>query len=653
MPREKNMIEWLMKAPRVSPIGYYFLVDPRCWGNYRYGIVYSGQYNLLELDSVAITAWIAKFDGPLAKKNAVSGILQKTEQHALHYILQNDLCSEANNKDDTLCRSDVTAATREGNSYFYVDLHNRTFDDPSYVCLTSIVTQSKNHHQTLRNARKLHQAKDLIQENQFSMIQAILNPFVGDDADLMNKLLLVQDKKGNTPLFYAYSKRLGDKCHFKSLLNRIGQLKLVQDKWNLLQADNQQNKKIIHVIVAHWQNLDYEIECFGKNLIKNALRLTDGNVDTPFHAVLSNPKPLSMVAAMCQIFGNDPHANQAGEEKNAHVPLEALFCQNQQELNPLHLLCQRNSIDQDTNTKIFDAWFNFLPRELFKQKLLEKDKYGCTPLHYAIKTGNDALVKKIFTLHNAEDINDDENEFYKKIAKIEDNAHETALHYACRFGNRETLKRVIEALGPRQLYEIRHQTNLGKLVPRQHHFSEADFKTVINKHNFLFNCFEYFTSIHPDHPFKNTNDFNNRIADFSACLIAIEASFNHHQLISLNYTNAFNKKPHLQFFRSARYANFRNLFPSVTPLEVEEFKEFIREKSSTAGSDIYQFKVAKILQDKILSIQLVNEKMVPSAPEKSHAPEPPPSYADACIPSAYVSNTIEEVAKSGSICRVS
>lgn len=70
---------------------------------------------------------------------------------------------------------------------------------------------------------------------------------------------------------------------------------------------------------------------------------------------------------------------------------------------------------------------------------------GCTPLHYAIKSGNDALVRKILSLQDLPT---------KKLIEIENKCHETLIHYACRYGNLETLNLVIETMGPKNSMKL-------------------------------------------------------------------------------------------------------------------------------------------------------------------------------------------------------
>src|SRR5205085_1572821 len=122
--------------------------------------------------------------------------------------------------------------------------------------------------------------------------------------------------------------------------------------------------------------------------------------------------------------------------------------------------------------------------------------------------------------------------FCQKLAMVEDKNHETALHYACRFGNREILNQIVDALGPKHLYEIRCKSDLSKLVPRHHHFSQSDFETAMNKHNHLFNCFSYFEKTHPDKRFLNNNKhYSARISDFCNCFTAIENAHKNNQNI--------------------------------------------------------------------------------------------------------------------------
>ncbi len=637
-----SMIKWLMETPRVSHLGNYFLEDqPIHRGCNSHDINFSGSYYQFELDAVAITNRInQEYKGIIAKKNAVSAIDPKSEQHALHYVLSNDLCSPTTDIPCTILREYVTQSIKDNNTRYYVDLYSKSADCQckkgklcdvcvkKYESLKDILKKSKDIYHALKNEGRLFSTKQLIQDSKSSIIEALIKPFEDDDTALMTQLLLAHDKQGNTPLYYAYTKLPGDKKDFKLLLDRVKLLKNDQDKWNLLKEAHQHNETVVHAMVAYWQNLDYEIECFGTNLIRNAMTMTNGDGSTPFHAVLANPQPLSMIEAMCKLF-SEPSPQ---EEKNCNI-LDAVFCQNHQGLNPLHLLCQLDSKNPDKNDKIFTEWLKIMPIDFCEQKLMEKDNNGCTPLHYAIKSGNDVLVRKILNLHNApEDKNENQSVFYKTITMIEDKYHETALHYACRYGSRETLNQIVEALGPKNLYDIRCRSNLYKFIPSHHHFSNFDFTTAINKHNHLFNCFDYFEKNHFEHSwFNGKGYYNDRINDFCNCFAAMESALKNTRPIFLKpATIDFTKEGCGLFFKDP-YPGLRAALQHVTNKELEEFKAFIKEKSSStsAGSDLYQCKVAKILQDKLLSTDYNEKKddspsMAISTPVAMPSSAPPP-----------------------------
>ena len=72
--------------------------------------------------------------------------------------------------------------------------------------------------------------------------EALIAPF--DDQSLVDQLLLVHDKIGNTPMFYAYTGVFENINDFIPLLERIKHLN-VENKRNLLKVQNENGSNSI------------------------------------------------------------------------------------------------------------------------------------------------------------------------------------------------------------------------------------------------------------------------------------------------------------------------------------------------------------------------------------------------------------------------
>ncbi|HEV2917070.1 MAG TPA: hypothetical protein VGW78_04965, partial [Candidatus Babeliales bacterium] len=374
-----SMIRWLKETPRVAYLGYYFLQDqPKYEGNF-YEIRSSGVYYRCELDAAAVAEKISQYSGNIARMKAVSEIDPKTEQHVLHYVLSEELCSLKDNMPNTILKKNVPQSIQgQGHYMISVCCFCSRYSRKNYcnMCAAKYSTieerlkNSKTVYNELRNSGGLASSEQLLKENKPLIIEEIIKPFENDDHAFV-QLLLARDKNGNSPLFYSYTKIPIDKKNIKPLLDRIKNLKNKEDKWAIL-------KTFIHALVAQEVNLDDAITCFGADLIKNAMFITDEHGNTPFHMVSSNPESLLMFEAMCRLFPSNPI--RVEEKSNTSMLDAVFFCQNHNGLNPLH---------------------------------------------YAVKNRNDALIRKIFSLHEQqnkelENKNDDESVFYKTIAMMKD-----------------------------------------------------------------------------------------------------------------------------------------------------------------------------------------------------------------------------------------
>lgn len=645
-----SMVRWFQETPPVSLLGYYYLQEaPAFDGAYgtsdytesRYKATSSGEYYEYKLDAYAVIKRINKYTTSEQKKAGISERDKGTRQHALHYVLSHNLYDESHEKEFTLSKKDINKVIVVENGYLGMDIRTRSsiyssFDERHAVCVQTSeykeleheLKNLRNNYNELKEGGRLLSTQERTRINKEYVIQALISPF--DDQSLVNQLLLVHDKNGNTPLFYAY-KVMTSQCSkddFRTLLIRIRKLSEEQRK-QLLAVQNENGKTILHNIVTYWKDLGIEKDAFGAHLIKQAMCLSDRDGNTPLHAVFCNSKPLSMVQSMGTIF-------LEVEEKHPNVSLNKIFGRNNNGLNPLHLLCQRNSSKEGESLQILDELLKIMPEKFCNEKFMEKDHNGCTPLHYAIESGNNALVTRILKLSGLE---------LKRLVEMEDKHHETTLHYACRFGNDETLQQIVKIMGPKKFYEIRCQSNLSQLRHRNNNLSESDLQTEIENHNTLFNCYDYFVKNYSN---KN-NNYKHRMDDFCECLSSMARELKpDDQPVSLPEP-AFNFHGEGHFFgifkSRNRYQHLRGELQHVEYQELIEFKTFLTEQNNQGSSS---YKVATKFHEKLANIQVsvseLHENVSEQRKAASYSPrllapalspmasDRPPSYEEAIAP---------------------
>ncbi len=368
--------------------------------------------------------------------------------------------------------------------------------------------------------------------------------------DALMRALLAKDDLGNTPLFYCYQKLVNGPI--ASLLERVGLLSQLQRE-QLLFATNQEGKTVLHAVVLNWPEIEFERKLFGDAAMRKALFCRDNQNNTVLHDVfLSITSPTEVIQSICQLLKPE---ESSSEEK--HLPVDLLFRQNNQKLNPLHLLCMRKTPDENPGMLI--AVLNLIPIELRLEKIMERDSKNYT-----------------------------------------------VLHHACRHATLEMIKQIILMIGPLQLYLLRNESKeIEKLAALNPNFSAVGFKDLINEHNILFDCFTYFeTTYNPKYPpHQQKTEFIKRCHDFYEYLLAIEQ----------NRPLPEEDKSFYESGTTHHYHELRMCFQKISVEGIAVFKKFIQEKiQMNLEPNNKAVIVARILQQKLnLPMLTVTQ---PSAP---------------------------------------
>ncbi len=351
---------------------------------------------------------------------------------------------------------------------------------------------SSNSHQEFKRDEKLVRLKNVRWNQGSSLINSALAPFDNDEDndenndknnEALTNALLAKDKRDNTALFYVYKCWDTKKKSYEAFENRLARLN-PQQKARLFDEKNPNDETIWHLMAL---NCSPENAVFDENRVKNGLLLKDADSNTLLHNALKNKGPefveewVELISRLAQVG--------LQEEKDSHkaLYLDNLFCQNRQHSNPLHLLLQRDlpddalpllqkmldiltlpaskNADEEKKDDVVSVPLTLSP---LVKKLIEQDEYGCTPLHYAIKTRNGVLVEEILKrLNNAEK---------KLVIKVADKSGKTALRYAGEYGDYGVVqKKIVEALGPLEVYQARQS-------------KECTIKCA-KEANILFGCF--------------------------------------------------------------------------------------------------------------------------------------------------------------------
>ncbi len=580
---------WLRKTSKnADSVGHYYYEqrsrDDHVLHDYRH-------YYAFWLRDVHVRRQINQYSEILEKQGYITKKDPETGQNAFHTLfLEKELFtfpSSYNNDDYVIFTSNAQERIKKCQK-----------NNGSKKACKSLTTL----HQELLEAKELLPLKDFKPIDQANRVLAlVVEPFKDKSAnEQLTQALLAKDKQGNTALFYFCTYYDNNK-NYTPLVNRISQLNLEQKK-RLLYELNQNGKTVLHKFAEHFAFVPCK-NIFDEKAIKEGLCSRDTvNLDTPLHTTLKRDDYLERggvydgrnrrtvwVESICRLA-----QEQLQEEKNSVLYLENLFCQNRQRLNPLHLLCQlspsednlpllqkmlgiltlpkpgnsheekkhEDTADEEAewavvNMHVADKETSVTvsappQRPLHMRKLMERDELGCTPLHYAIKTCNTALVEEILKCLNGE-----------LLLNMVDKDGKTVLHYACQYGDRATQEQIVKAVGP-----------LGVYLTRRSKVGLANStESVVEDVNRLFNAFDYFVNAK-----VHDQDFTDRLEDFYKCVRAIENAreSGSNNMVMLPEENAnFLSKGRGIRKTTEGYHTLRTHFPRVTLKEAQEFKIFI------------------------------------------------------------------------------
>jgi len=487
-------------------------------------------------------------------------------------------------------------------------------------------TRRYGHHTSVMSQVKLELVSpNLIQKkkrlNAKNILHVLLDPFTNKDQEdhdrALTSALLPKDRQDNTPLYYAWQKLVD--MDFSLLQQRITALHN-NYKTKLLCEPNQNGKTLLHLIVTTPSSRE-DLNIFGVDAISRTLACRDHNHNTPWHDAFRTA-PLETIQYLYLLlpYVTLNNAAEVKEEKHAE-PIDYLFGQNKEGLNPLHFLCQRDSSTpekREENVRILQTSFDLPPHDLWKDCIHQPDKNGLTPLNYAIHSGNFPLAQEILRrLEHAEQ---------KKALAHKHNANhyvsytnESMLHYICQYGNPDLLQQAVEILGPDEVYRINQECPI-KYVANPY-LSENIFNQCINqnKENSLFHCFEYFVTKYNDKIALDAqgSDFTSRFQDFCNCLAAIQ-----NDALLPTEAGQFQKKIAL-FGRESDYKKLRNALSAVTPENYRQFRAFIW---GTAGSSQKSAVLAQHIVEGWAKAQNANEsKLENPVPEPSAPPAAAPA----------------------------
>ena len=214
----------------------------------------------------------------------------------------------------------------------------------------------------------------------------ILNE-IGDDKELLVKVILTQDNAGNTPLHALNAQAK------KEILEKIGYDKeLVKE---LLSIKNKKNNTFFHNIDS--QNAKIVLDIIGddEELLENTLLTKNNKGETSLHTI--NFKTQKVIL--------DKICN------NKNLLKKVLFAKNNTNKTIFHI----------SNTKTKKEILDIIgdDKELFKEIILSQDKYGNTPLHCSNEKSQTLILDKI----------GDDKELLNKILSSKNKLGNTPLHY--------------------------------------------------------------------------------------------------------------------------------------------------------------------------------------------------------------------------------
>jgi hypothetical protein len=399
------------------------------------------------------------------------------------------------------------------------------------------------------------------------------------------QLLLEKDKLGQTALHCAF--RCLPVHTFQSTLNRVKAFDDSQ-KTRLLAEQDERGVSLCHILVKR-DDLTDQIKIFGVEAFKTALVHADQRFNSSIHYVMTLPQPMANFQLIRHVYNNEfkVELNDAGARAKkpavadptaVKVPLRALFRQNADLQNPLHLACR--FADLKKGGAIIGEMSSMLGKDLFFEKLQEQDFQGRNVLLIALHSGDTNKVAAIL-----ENLTPEQR---KKLAEMPDKDNHSALYYACRYGDRQAFERIIAALGPRKTHEIVRQEklkNLEKLLELNTHHNKlplVEFRSLLANHTCLFQVYSYFCNSRQD------GDFESRLVHAKRSLQALEQKDEDVVVIPPMDPSFMPKPRSLVPDRSGRYAAIGAHFQFATNEQLAEFKDLLaadesRDKNSVAG----------------------------------------------------------------------
>lgn len=404
-------------------------------------------------------------------------------------------------------------------------------------------------------------------------LETLLSPFDNDEDRLMD-LLLAKDKFHHSPLHYAF-KHLNDENLLKPLLQRIHKIKDPKNKELLALAIDDEGRNIFRALLKSGSSLDVKnrIIEFSEPVAKLALINGDKVGNTGLHEVLlpssvDKLKKLEVLAPLVRVEVLNVDVKDVKASITKPQGSADLFVQNKDKKNPLHLALEVQILDekQVRNAKeeldIIKHVTAACPKSIYFDKLKEKDIFGNTPLHYAVKYGPVEKLRWMLAGLTPEN--------KTKLAQISNNNGERLMHFACQYGDRLMLEEVSLAMGMQALFELRRVVAddfQKQLAQNKAKMSVDDYRDVMKKTDLLFDIYRYLTKKH-GYGIYLTESYKLRAADFHQCLLAITKG----ERLPV-------PDPKLLAGTTQEYHNNRELLRRVTKEQAQAFLQFLEKNT--------------------------------------------------------------------------
>lgn len=467
----------------------------------------SGLYHWFSWDAHNVAlgdAWKQSAD----KSRVISEIDSATGQNAFHCVFSTPLCQQSvESKDYYISSAEGKRLITNGQWKLYAQgsLGRGKIAEHSSLLKENKITSVNDEEKNFRRDIKT------------DLINSFLGHFTGDQ--LIEAFLQKDKPRGNTPLFYVFQDPW--QMDVRLLYNRISAMKKSNpsDVKKLFLEGNQEGKTLVHVFFSNpaWENWKWITDMLDPDSIKEALCQKDGKGNTPLHDLCLLRKEIKMdffekaVAAMSATNNKD---EAALEQKGKSGVSRDFFPDNHDLANPLHYFCQRTP--SHANLTVLSRALK-IPG-LSGQKIMRHDRFGMTPVHYAIRSGNFDLAICLLNFLHSQDRYDLLTMKYK-------NQQETLLHYICQHGNQTILDKAITILGPLELYNIQKALPL-KARPENANLTQKNLDDTIKTNSRLFDVFDYFAGTYQgdsfEHAKKQSADFNDRFVDFCDWLAAFQ-----------------------------------------------------------------------------------------------------------------------------------